>query len=70
MSTVTDAEINALLTDISKRLNVDVSTCDPKLLSSLQVELRFERGKAMSGRYDLPHPDVYAAALNEVKAAI
>jgi hypothetical protein len=70
MSTVTDAEINALLTDISKRLNIDVSTCDPELLNSLQVELRFERGKAMSRRYGLPHPDVYAAALNEVKAAI
>lgn len=70
MSTVTDANINTLLTDVSKRLNIDVSTCDPKLLRRLQVELMTERGKAMSSRSNLPHPDVYAAAIKEVKAAI
>lgn len=70
MSTVTDANINTLLTDISKRLRIDVSTCDPKLLRRLQVELMTERTKAMSPRSDLQHPDVYAAAINEVKAAI
>jgi hypothetical protein len=51
-------------------LRIDVSTCDPKLLRSLQVKLTLERGKAMSPSSDLPHPDVYAAAINEVKAAI
>lgn len=70
MSTVTDAEINDLLTTISSRLRIDVSTCDPKLLRSLQVKLMTERTKAMSPSSNLPHPDVYAAAINEVKAAI
>lgn len=70
MNTVTDAEINDLLTAKSSRLRIDVSTCDPKLLRSLQVKLTLERGKAMSPSSDLPHPDVYAAAINEVKAAI
>ena len=70
MSTVTDANINTLLNNVSKRLRIDVSTCDPKLLRRLQVELMTVRGKAMSPRSDLPHPDVYAAALYEVKAAI
>lgn len=70
MSHVTDANINALLTDMSKRLNIDVSTCDPKSLRRLQVQLVTERGKAMAPRSELPHPDVYAAAIKEVKAAI
>lgn len=70
MNTVTDAEINDLLTATSSRLRIDVSTCDPKLLRSLQVKLMTERTKSMSPGSNLPHPDVYAAAINEVKAAI
>lgn len=70
MSTVTDANINALLTDISERLNIDVSTCDPKSLRHLLAKLTLQRGNAMSPSSDLLHPDVYAAAIKEVKAAI
>lgn len=70
MRTVTDVEINTLLTDISERLNIDVSTCDPKLLNRFLVKLTLERGKAMSPSSGLLHPDVYAAAIKEVKAVI
>jgi len=70
MSTVTDAEINDQLTATASRLRIDVSTCDSNRLKRIQVELMMGRGKAMSRRSDLPRPDVYTAAIKEVKAAI